>query len=487
MWLQCGNSQAEDWPRWRGPRADGTWNAPELETDWELTEPATVWKQTVGGGYSGVTVADGLVYLQDRQTDPNEVERVLCFESETGKPVFSHSYEVRYDAGKDRKLDYPNGPRAAPTIHEGKVYSLGAVGDLHCLDARTGKVVWKKHLLDDLHGRLSMWGYSASPFIYKDTVIVQPGGANGWHVVALDKQTGTVKWHSLNDEAGYATPVFCEHKGSPLMILWTPSHIRGINPEDGTPLWEYPYEITYGVSIADPIVFEDLVLVCGYWDGSKAIQLGDSPTEAKLAWEDKRWLRGLMSQPLQQDGYGYLLDKSYGLTCFELRTGKKLWDDAHQLTPRGRNPQASLVWLNGTNRSLALNSDGDLVLTELTPEKSTELARTNIIDKTWAHPAYAGDKVFARSDTQLVCVQLPVKDAPERKTSHIERDASKANRNQSWPATVPVAFQQEQLRVAAFDVEISPPIGAPVAYAPARSIVDPLSARGIVLIGQEKP
>jgi outer membrane protein assembly factor BamB len=491
----CGTpswvAHAEDWPRWRGPRADGTWNAPPLETAWPEEGLATVWKQSIGGGYSGVTVADGLVYVQDRQTEPQEIERVLCFDAKTGTPVFAHTYEVKYDAGKDRRIDYPNGPRAAPTIHEGKVYTLGAVGDLRCLNAQTGELLWKSNLIEDLNGRLSMWGYSASPFIFRDFVIVQPGGADGWHVVALDKQTGQIQWRSLDDEAGYATPVLCEHQGAPLLILWTPSHIRGINPQDGTPYWEYPYEITYGVSIADPIQFEDLILVCGYWDGSKAIRLGETPTEASLGWEDKRWLRGLMSQPLQQDGYGYLLDKSYGLTCFKLRTGEKLWDDAHQLTPRGRNPQASLVWLNGTNRALALNSDGDLVLTELTPEKSTELARHNMIDKTWAHPAYAGDKVFARSDSQLVCVQLPVRERPRKNSPATSAAPSVPPNTKSaptaWPATTPAARQRGALRVGVFDVEISPPLGTPVAYAPARSIADPISARGVVLLGDERP
>src|SRR5690606_31282802 len=151
---------------------------------------------------------------------------------------------------------------------------------------------------------------------------------------------GSVRWSCLDDTAGYATPVLTRHNDRPLLILWTPTHIRGVDPDAGQPLWAIPYEVTYGVSIADPIVFEDLVFVSGYWEGSKAIRLGDSPRDATLAWEDRRWLRGLMSQPLQRGGVAYLLDKGYGLSCFDLRTGEKKWDDAHQLTPRGRNPQA---------------------------------------------------------------------------------------------------------------------------------------------------
>jgi hypothetical protein len=115
-----------------------------------------------------------------------------------------------------------------------------------------------------------------------------------------------------------------------------------------------------------------------------------------------------MSQPLYRDGHGYLLDKEYGLTCFKLATGEKLWDDDHRMTPRGRNPQATLVWLNDGDRAIILNADGDLILARLNVDGYHEQSRTRIIGETWAHPAYAGARVFARSDSQLVCYGLPV-------------------------------------------------------------------------------
>ena len=141
--------------------------------------------------------------------------------------------------------------------------------------------------------------------------------------------------------------------------------------------------------------------------------MGDAPSNAKLLWEENRYLRGLMSQPLYRNGHVYLLDKQYGLTCFELKTGKKLWDDGNTLTPRGRNPQASIVWLNEAgrtdrNRILALNSEGELVLATITPDGFTEHTRSRIIEPTWAHPAFVGQRVLARSDTKLVCVRLPL-------------------------------------------------------------------------------
>ncbi|MFZ2640897.1 MAG: PQQ-binding-like beta-propeller repeat protein, partial [Verrucomicrobiia bacterium] len=179
------------------------------------------------------------------------------------------------------------------------------------------------------------------------------------------------------------------------------------DPRDGKPLWAVPYPVTYGVSIASPIFHEGIVFVAGYWQGSKAIQLGPGPTDAKLRWEENQFLRGEMSQPLCRDGHVYLLDKTHGLTCFELNTGKKLWDDANRMTPKGRDPQASLVWLNNADRAIILNASGELILARLNPAGYHEQSRAKIIGKTWAHPAFAGRCVFARNEIELVCVELP--------------------------------------------------------------------------------
>jgi outer membrane protein assembly factor BamB len=151
-----------------------------------------------------------------------------------------------------------------------------------------------------------------------------------------------------------------------------------------------------------------MVFVSGYWEGSKAIRLGERPEQAELIWEDNRYLRGIMSPPIERDGLVYSLDKQHGLTCFELATGKKLWDDGNRLTPRGRNPQANLVWLGDSDRVVALNSEGELILARLTRDGYQEQSRTKIIGPTWAHPAFAGDRVYARNDQELVAIELPL-------------------------------------------------------------------------------
>jgi outer membrane protein assembly factor BamB len=161
------------------------------------------------------------------------------------------------------------------------------------------------------------------------------------------------------------------------------------------------------VSIAMPIYRDGIVFVAGYWEGSKAIKLGPARTDAALLWQNKDELRGIMSQPLYRDGHVYLLDKIFGITCFELSTGKKLWDDDNTLTPRNRNPHAALVWLNDSDRVLALNAEGELVLGRFTPTGYIEQSRTKIIGPTWAHPGFSGRYVVARNDEEIVCIELP--------------------------------------------------------------------------------
>jgi len=416
------STKYEEWPQWRGPRGDGTWNGPPIKTTWPKAGLKKLWEHEIGGGYGGISVAHGRLYLMDRpaiseaeqkkaegihshRIKRKNVERVLCFDALSGKQLWSHEYPSNYN-----KLDYGNGPRVAPTVIDGLVYTLGTMGDAFCLSAETGKVIWKKQLVTDFGGKVPQWGYAAAPYVVGELVILMPGGEKqGTAIIALDRKTGAERWRALSDQAGYATPLLIHHEGQDQLIVWSPNHIHSVSPQTGKHLWSVPYKVTYGVAIASPIEKEGLVFVAGYWEGSKAIQLGKQPEQAKLKWEDRRTLRGLMSQPLYRDGYAYLLDKQFGLTCFEYTTGKKIWDDDNKMTPgNSRNPQATLVWLNESARVLILNSEGDLILAELTPAGYKELTRTNLIGETWAHPAYAGTCIFARSNTKLVAYELPI-------------------------------------------------------------------------------
>ena len=392
---------ADDWPRWRGPEGNGRWVDGVIPGPFPGDRLEVDWRVPIGPGYSGVAVADGLVYTMERLTRRKQ-ERVVCRSARNGQTVWQYAYDADYG-----ELAYGSGPRATPTVWRGRVYTLGAVGHLHCFDARTGKVLWRRDLERESRARRPEWGFAASPVIYGDWVIIhaalQPGGC----YAAFDGRSGREIWRAGDDPVGYSTPVVVRYRGRDGLIGWTPRHIMGLDPATGRILWRFPYRVTYGVSIATPLVADDTIVVCGYWEGSKAVRLGATFEEARLLWEENRYLRGLMSQPLHRGRVAYLLDKRHGLVGFDLASGTKRWTDGNRLTRRERNPQATMVWIGQTDHILALNAGGQLIHARLSPDGYEEFDRAALVDKTWAHPAYCDGAVFARDDHQLVKARLP--------------------------------------------------------------------------------
>jgi outer membrane protein assembly factor BamB len=391
-------TRAEDWPSWRGPRGDGTWHAPKLPDRWPAGGPKRLWSRPIGGGFAGLSVVGDRLYTLDRDakpggTDSDGVERVVCLDTSDGNVVWQHAYPTKYGP----LGGYNNGPRAAPTIHDGRVYTLGAVGHLHCLDATTGKLIWSHDLVREFQAVVPEWGFAGAPVIDGDRVIVHAGVPDGCYM-AFDRQTGREIWRSLSDPAGYGTPILIDAPAGRQLVGWTPENVHGLDPATGERLWSVPYKVTYGVSIATPIYRDGLVFVTGYWEGSKAIRLGPGRKDATLAWEDTKTPRGLMAQPLYRDGHVYTVERTRGLVCTELATGKTLWDD-HRLTPKARNPHSSMVWVNDGDRVLILNSAGELILARLSPQGYREDSRTKVIDgQVWGHPAFAGNRMYLRSD-----------------------------------------------------------------------------------------
>ncbi len=408
--LSLHHAAAEDWPQWRGPRADGTWQAPRLPERWPDDGLPVVWRQPIGGGYAGISVLGNRVYTLDRQLEPREVERVLCLDATSGKILWSHTYPVTYG-----DLEYGNGPRAAPTLHQGRVFTLGTTGQACCLEADSGRLVWEFNFVDQHQAKIPTWGLAASPVIWNELVIFHAGVQPEGSFTAHAQSTGREVWRAVKDAAGYATPQVIQSPSGEQLLAWSPNRVQGLDPRTGRILWSFPYEITYGVSIAMPIFQGDIVLVSSYWHGAKAYRLGKQPHEAELIWEEERLLRGVMSQPLYREGHVYLLERQHGLSCFELQTGRVVWSEARveeRMTPRDRNPQSALVWLNDEDRALILNAEGELILARLNVTGYHEQSRTRIIGRTWAHPAFAGRHVYARTDEEIVCVELPVVTTP---------------------------------------------------------------------------
>lgn len=401
-----GQPEDPEWPRFRGPSGNGGWNTPTLPADLTAITPKKLWSIPIGAGYGGITVSQGRVYVMDRIKTPEEQERIHCLDATTGAQLWQHTYAVTYD-----NLEYGSGPRASVTIHDGKAYTLGALGVANCLDAATGEVVWSVDTRTTHQAEPPRWGYAASPFIWKDTVILHVAAQPGGTLLALDRVTGAEKWRSGEDPAGYATPSIVHlpsDPSNPQLIQWSPKHVLSFQPDTGKENWRFPYDIQYGVSIAQPLFHDGMLLVSGYWHGTRTLRLAPAPSAPPtLVWSEEKTHRGLMGQPLYKDGIVYLLDRSDGLFAFELATGKLLWKDNHHFTPKDRNPHISLVWASEPQGIAAgLNANGELFFARFNSDEYEELCRHQIIGKTWAHPAFTHNRVYARSDTEIAAWQL---------------------------------------------------------------------------------
>ncbi|HMP08458.1 MAG TPA: PQQ-binding-like beta-propeller repeat protein, partial [Lacipirellulaceae bacterium] len=159
---------AEDWPGFRGAQRDGVVRGTSIRTDWDAAPPVRLWKRRVGPGWSSIVVVGNRLYTQEQR---GENEAVVCCDADTGRPVWVHE-----DAARFAEAMGGVGPRATPTFHEGRVYSLGATGVLNCLDAATGRLRWSRNVADDGQGRVPYWGFCSSPLIVDDCVIVFAGG-----------------------------------------------------------------------------------------------------------------------------------------------------------------------------------------------------------------------------------------------------------------------------------------------------------------------
>ncbi len=424
LFLSAGFLAAADWPEYRGPDRAGLWNQDGLVEDFggkEELEPA--WSAPVGAGYSGPTVSSGAVYLMDRGPagTKEQIERILCFDQKNGEPLWVHSYPANYG-----QVGYGYGPRASVTIKDGKAWALGTVGHLHCLDAETGKVIWAQDTGSLYDIDMPIWGLTNSPLVEGDNVIVQLGAmADKACVVAFNKNTGKEVWRAFSDKASYVSPIMIEQAGQRVLVVWTGFRIAGMNPSDGTVHWEIPTKPNkMPINVPGPALNEDgtKMFLSVFYDGSRLIELNQAKLEAKELWHRQGInerktdaLHNMISPPYYYKDHIYGID-SYGqMRCLDPKKGDRVWESA-EATPEGRWSTAFMV-RNG-DKTWMLNERGELIIAKLTPEGYSEIDRTKIIEPTtplkqrregtvlWSHPAFAGTQVFARSDKELVCVEL---------------------------------------------------------------------------------
>jgi outer membrane protein assembly factor BamB len=408
---------ADEWPQWRGPTRDGVWRETGLVDTFDKPQLAIRWREPIGSGYSGPTVAEGRVYVTDRLVEPEQVERIHCLDWQTGRKRWTYRYACPYES-----VGYTAGPRAAVSIDDGRVYALGTMGHLHCLDAAEGTVIWKKEPGTDYQVRVPIWGCSASPLVDGDLVIVQLGGSEGACLVALDKRTGAEKWRALDDPASYSAPIIIQQAGRRVLVCWTGANVAGLDPDTGKVHWRHPFAPRRMViNVPTPVFSGERLFVTAFYDGSLMLKLHQDRLEVEQIWRrqgaserETDALHALISTPHFEDDFIYGVD-SYGeLRCLDARTGDRIWED---LTAVPKSRWGTIHMVRNGSRMWMFNERGELIIGTLSPQGFHEISRAKLIEPTtdqlqqrggvcWSHPAYAYKHVFARNDREVVCAAL---------------------------------------------------------------------------------
>ena len=424
---------ADDWPRWMGAKSDGVWREEGVLKDLPEGGAPVSWRVPVGWGYSGPAVADGLVYLTDYQRTSGELinnpgkavtwegkERLLCLDAATGKEKWM--FEVK----RDYELSYPGGPRATPTVADGQVYFLGAMGNLYCFDAKSGEKNWELDFKKEFDAPQLIWGFSAHPLVVGDTVYCIAGG-EGSVAVALDTKTGEVKWKALSATTqGYCPPSMIKAGGAEQLLIWHSDGLFSLNPETGESYWSLPLKPNYGMAVMTPQVFGDKLFASGIGSIGAMIQLDSEKPDASYFWKGKpkTAMYCCNSTPLIVDGviYGSDIDGS-SLIAASTEDGVRFWETQDPVMPEkyrngGRHGTVYLTHHEPSGNFWIVNEGGDLIVAELSREGYKELGRQHVLEPTneafqrpvvWSAPAFADKSVFMRNDKELVRVDLSAK------------------------------------------------------------------------------
>jgi outer membrane protein assembly factor BamB len=430
--------RADDWPQWLGPRRDSIWREPGLATAIPAAGLPVKWRVPVAGGYSGPAVADGRVYVMDyvaREGElvngPNDrtlragTERLLCLDAATGRLLWKHEHDCPYS------ISYASGPRCTPTVADGRVYTLGAEGDLACLDAATGRLLWSKDFKTDYAAPTPIWGFCGHPLVEGGLLVCLVGGP-GSVAVAFDRVTGAERWKALTaSESGYCPPTMIESAGVRQLVIWDADNLNALDPTTGRVLWSQPLKPMYGMSIMAPQVADTprgrVLFASGIGRVAALYALAADAPAARLLWrgEPKSAVFCANATPFIAGDTLYGCDCDTGmLTAVALEDGRRLWETLEPTTGGERRSKHGTAFLvrqaesvagdpAGTTRTWIFSETGDLILARLSPEKYEELGRTRLLDPTnecfgrevvWSHPAFANGCILVRNDREVVCV-----------------------------------------------------------------------------------
>ena len=379
------------WPGFRGPGRDGVVRGIQIETDWTTTPPVELWRRPVAPGWSSFAVVGGLLYTQEQR---GEYEVVACYDATTGAPIWRHADPTRFY----ESMGGP-GPRATPTVHDGEVYTFGATGILNALDARDGALRWSRDVVSDTGTEVPVWGFSSSPLIATDLLIIAAAG----QLVAYDLNTGTRRWSGPDGGPSYSSPHRETIQGVPQILLLSDVGCTSVAPKDGSVLWQHAWP---GTSMVQParIADGDFLISAGEGMGTQRIQARNRSGRwnVETRWTSNR-LKPNFNDFVIHHGHAYGFDGRM-LASMELENGQRRWKC-------GRYGHGQHLLLADQDLLLVVSEKGDLALVRATPEAFTELARFPAIEgKTWNHLALAGTLLWVRNGQEMAAFRLPERD-----------------------------------------------------------------------------
>jgi len=392
--IELSSSRDTDYPQFLGRDGDGVVHGVALARDLNYQAPKELWRKSIGLGWSAFAVVGDYALTQEQREDK---ELVVCYELKTGNAVWKHEHEVRLidKQGGD-------GPRATPTISDGRVYTLGGTGLLDCIDGATGKNIWTADTLANHNLTNLIWGKSCSPLVFEDKVIVTGGKEKRDCLLAYHRETGKPLWHVGDDAASYSSPALATLDGQKQILSVNAESVTGHDPNDGKVLWKFrwPGEMAKA-SQPVPLPGDRVFLSAGYGVGCVLLHIkhgSDGQWMAERLWSNRK-MRTQFSNVVIARNCAFGIDDRI-LACIDLETGEQKW--------KGNRYDYGQVLLVG-DVIIVQAEDGNVALVEANPDEFRELARLPALkDISWSNPVVSGPYLLVRNSKEAVCYQLPV-------------------------------------------------------------------------------
>ena len=377
-----------------GPDRSGMLTGISLGRDWDRSPPITLWRQPIGLGWSAFAVSGQYAITQEQR---REEELIVCYELTTGRALWAHTNRVRFSEtlGGD-------GPRATPTIHQGRVFAMGASGILDCLVEATGRLVWSRDVLRENHLSNLTWGKSCSPLLTPELVVVTGGDQREKTLLAYDAASGQPVWQAGHDGASYCSPLLATVSGQKQIVMVNGHSVTGHDPNKGDVFWEYPWPAEYAKA-TQPLVIDTnrIFIAAGYGVGCAMLQIDRTAAgewSAVALWKNRN-LKPKFTNLVRRGQYVYGLDDGI-LTCVNLEQGNREWKE-------GRYGHGQILLVD--DLLLIQAESGEVALVEINPEKPQERSRFPALQgKTWNNPVLLQDLLLVRNDREAACYRLPL-------------------------------------------------------------------------------